>query len=779
MMMLKNFSQLILFCWVVLPFQAAMAASLIQTKPGCLAKCGNLDVPYPFGIDITIGGSSGNQSGLNCSIGGFGKGYSLRCDASFDPPKPFLGMGVGEVLSISESEIRMKNQPAGHFCYNKSDIAPTSKLHQALQINLVSTPHTISYKKNKLFGVGCDTTAYLTGFVVGSNISNDGNGYSSLCKSSCNSKENVTEGSCHGNGCCELSLPKRLNFFKALVDSLDNHTKVWPFDPCSYIMVAEQEQYTFRASDLLPDTNFLERAKAMPFVLDWAIGNMTCEEAQKGLASNNTFVCKENSNCINSDNNPGYRCTCYEGYEGNPYLSPGCQDVNECEDQTNNPCVGICTNTEGSYTCTCPKGSNGDGKKDGSGCTKKQESPLLRITLGVGLGLLFLIIGLSWLYISIMKRNRIKLREKFFEQNGGLLQTQNVPSSEGGVESTKIYTAKELELATNNYDKSRVLGEGGYGTVYKGVLSDNREVAIKKSKIVDQSQIEQFINEVIILTRINHRNVVKLLGCCLEAKVPLLVYEFVSNGTLFQHIHYNKSEAEASSISWHDRLRIATETASAIAYLHSAASTPIIHRDIKSANILLDENYTAKVADFGASRLIPLDQTEIVTLVQGTLGYLDPDYFKTSLLTEKSDVYSFGVVLLELLTGEKPVSFARSEEQRNLASFFLLKMEDENALLQLLDAQVVKEEKLEHILPIGELAKRCLALKSEDRPTMMQVAAELEDLRKLATQNKDTRSVPSEPTDLYSVPMSFSTIFDSGQYSSDTTNTTMSMGEPR
>ncbi|KAI3903549.1 hypothetical protein MKW98_032203 [Papaver atlanticum] len=219
-MMLKIFSQLILFCWVVLLLFPALAAVLIQTKPGCLAKCGNLEVPYPFGIDITIGGSSGNQSGLNCSIGGFGKGYSLRCDASFDPPKPFLGMGIGEVLSISKSEIRMKNQPAGHFCYNKSDVAPDVKLDQFLHINVISTPHTISHTKNKLFGTG----TIMVGYVVGSNISNDADGYTSQCSSFCNSKENVTEGSCNGSGCCELSLPKKLNFFKALVDSYENHT---------------------------------------------------------------------------------------------------------------------------------------------------------------------------------------------------------------------------------------------------------------------------------------------------------------------------------------------------------------------------------------------------------------------------------------------------------------------------------------------------------------------------------------------------------------------------
>ncbi|KAI3926384.1 hypothetical protein MKX01_032572 [Papaver californicum] len=133
-----------------------------------------------------------------------------------------------------------------------------------------------------------------------------------------------------------------------------------------------------------------------------------------------------------------------------------------------------------------------------------------------------------------------------------------------------------------------------------------------------------------------------------------------------------------SAISWECRLTIATEIANALSYLHSAASTPIIHRDMKSANILLDEKYTAKVSDFGASKLIPLDQTGLNTVVQGTLGYLDPEYYNTSELSEKSDVYSFGVVVVELLTGRKPISFERVEEERNLVTFFISSMEEDN-----------------------------------------------------------------------------------------------------
>lgn len=320
---------------------------------------------------------------------------------------------------------------------------------------------------------------------------------------------------------------------------------------------------------------------------------------------------------------------------------------------------------------------------------------------------------------------------------------QLLSKPEGFIEGTKIFTEEDLKKATNNYDEKRILGRGGQGTVYKGILADNRIVAIKKSKIMDQSQVEQFINEVVILSQVNHRNVVKLLGCCLETEVPLLVYEFVTNGTLYNHLH---NQNHASSISWGARLRIAAETAGALSYLHSAASTPIIHRDVKSTNILLDNNYITKVSDFGASRLIPLDQAQLTTLVQGTLGYLDPEYFLTSQLTEKSDVYSFGVVLVELLTSKMALSFDRSEEERNLAMFFVSSMKDDR-LFEILDARVLKEGNATHLKEVAILAKRCLMVKGEERPTMKEVAMELEGLRILETHpwvNNNLNPVESE-----------------------------------
>ena len=262
------------------------------------------------------------------------------------------------------------------------------------------------------------------------------------------------------------------------------------------------------------------------------------------------------------------------------------------------------------------------------------------------LGLLF-IVGTFGLYKLVKKRRKIIRNKKFFKRNGGLLLNQQLITKDGNVEMSKIFSSKELKKATDNFSENRVLGQGGQGTVYKGMLVDGRIVAVKRSKVVDEDRLEEFINEVVLLSQINHRNIVKLLGCCLETEVPVLVYEYIPNGDLFKRLH---DESDDYIMTWEVRLRIAIEMAGALSYMHSAASFPIYHRDIKTTNILLDEKYGAKVSDFGTSRSVTVDQTHLTTLVAGTFGYMDPEYFLSSQYTDKSDVYSFGVVLVELIT---------------------------------------------------------------------------------------------------------------------------------
>ena len=334
-------------------------------------------------------------------------------------------------------------------------------------------------------------------------------------------------------------------------------------------------------------------------------------------------------------------------------------------------------------------------------------------------------LGSIGLFKVVKKKREIRLRKKFFKRNGGRLLEQKVSANEVAVEKTKIFTSKELEKATDNFNLNRILGQGGQGTVYKGMLTDGRIVAVKKSTIIDESQIGNFINEIVILSQINHRNIVGLLGCCLETEVPLLVYEFISNGNLFQLIH---NQVMDLPFSWKMRLQIATEVAGALAYLHSACSIPIYHRDIKSTNILLDDKYKAKVSDFGTSRSISIEQTHLTTLVQGTFGYLDPEYFQSSQFTDKSDVYSFGVVLVELLTGQKPICPTRPQKEKSLAAHFILSLQ-ESRLFDILEARVVKEGRKEEIMAVAYLAYRCLNLNGRKRPTMKEVVTELEHVR--------------------------------------------------
>ncbi|KAG5392977.1 hypothetical protein IGI04_022940 [Brassica rapa subsp. trilocularis] len=345
--------------------------------------------------------------------------------------------------------------------------------------------------------------------------------------------------------------------------------------------------------------------------------------------------------------------------------------------------------------------------------------------VGAGFGVLVLVCGIWWLRKFLIRRRKIRRQRKFFKRNGGLLLQQQINTREGNVEKTKIFSSRELEKATENFSENRILGQGGQGTVYKGMLVDGRTVAVKKSKVVDEDKLEEFINEVVILSQINHRHVVKLLGCCLETEVPILVYEFIPNGNLFQHIH---EEFDDYTMIWGVRMRIAVDIAGALSYLHYAACSPIYHRDIKSTNILLDEKYRAKVSDFGTSRSISVDQTHWTTVVSGTVGYVDPEYYGSSQYTDKSDVYSFGVVLAELITGEKPVvTLLNSQEIRGLADYFRVAMK-ENRLLDIIDARIRDGCKTKQVMAVANLAKRCLNSKGKKRPDMRQVFTELEKI---------------------------------------------------
>ncbi|KAK4766853.1 hypothetical protein SAY86_014604 [Trapa natans] len=678
----------------VLAAFSSSSSSQPVTPAGCPSSCGEVTIPYPFGLS--------EDCYLNPS-------FLITCNDTFSPPKPFLRKSNIEVANISlEGELRIYTYVGSSCKNNQSGDWTTNSTISKTQLSSFS----FSTTKNRFTAVGCDTLATVT-------ILN-GDNSSSGCLSMCNNYDSVSQGSCDGFGCCQTAIPKNIRNYTISVGTYRNLTDVWVSIPCSHVFIAEEASFKFSKDNL---TN-MQPHESVPTVVDWAVWNETCAGASEISSS---YACKaDNSLCYDPQDINGYRCNCSQGYRGNPYMTNGCQDINECVDPNDNECEKICVNTPGNYTCSCPGGFHGDGRRSGEGCIRN-ESLVVKITVGVSAGIIVLLFFVGFLYFWMKRRNLIRLKEKYFKQNGGLLLQQQLGNGDASTSSNaRIFTAEELKKATGNYNESRIVGRGGYGTVYKGISPNKTVVAIKKSKQVDPTQVQQFVNEVTILSQINHRNVVKLLGCCLETEVPLLVYEFVSNGTLFDHIH------GGTKMSWETRLRIAAETAGVLSYLHSAASIPIIHRDIKSTNILLDENYVAKVSDFGASRLVPLDQAEMSTLVQGTLGYLDPEYLRTSTLTEKSDVYSFGVVLVELLTGKMVLSFDKPEEERCLAMYFLSSLK-EGRLFQIVeDSNVKSDDDAQQVKEVAMLSKRCLRMRGDERPTMKEVAMKLEGIRVMA-----------------------------------------------
>nr|QCZ35133.1 SBS2 [Hordeum vulgare subsp. vulgare] len=647
--------------------------------------------------------------------GCFREPFSVTCNES----RAYLASTGVRVLDINLTfgEVRVQNPKIASQCNYTNGTNSTSLAGLSLD-----PFHKVSNTKNKLISIGCSMLGMIVGVTKGKNqlelpIVNS-------CFSFCTDASSVDDSTeCAGMGCCQTPLPGNISSFNTTstpVPTVYNAT-IQSFSPCSYSFIAEVESFKFDRS-YASSTNFRTKyTEGFPLVLDWVVGNGSCSEATR-IGSQN--ACQAvNSECINVSNGPGYRCNCAQGYAGNPYLQGGCRDINECE----HPNMPL-------YPCK-----------------------------GTSAGVVFLIVCVFALRAEYQKRKLAKEKERFFEQNGGQILYHQIMSKQ--VDTLKIFTQEDLKKATSGFDESREVGKGGHGTVYKGILKDSKEVAVKRSKIMNVAETDEFVHEIIILSQTNHRNVVRLLGCCLEVEVPMLVYEFIPNGTLFQFIHRNYGSPPPSLDT---RLRVAQESAEALAYLHLSMNQPIVHGDVKSMNILLDENYMAKVTDFGASRMLPKDEVQFMTLVQGTMGYLDPEYMQERKLTEKSDVYSFGVVLLELIPGKTAIYHDGPKEAKNLASSFLLAMKD-GSLDDILDASIVGDGMETLLGEVAEMASMCLSTRGKERPSMTQVADKLKALRstwmeKLVLEHGkiDRLVAGSSPADLMlRVPPS-SSVFSTG-----------------
>ncbi|CAM0942873.1 unnamed protein product [Alopecurus aequalis] len=689
-----------------------MAAAAAQPQAhvarlGCRDRCGNITISYPFGI------------GAGCYRADGDAGYELECvDSAGSPPRLTTKVYRYRLaaLSLATGEARAYLN-ATQECFNSTG---GSVGRSENSMNLISTMYRFSDAKNSLVALGCPNLGFF--------VDTDGY-YVSGCMSVCRPSQYAMPGPCTGVGCCQSAIPSGMNYYEPKQYNFPRSEESAAFisnsTSCHYVFLVEKEWFDYS------DRVFLNRTDDfhVPVVLDWAIRNVNNCSAAKQNQTN--FACQSAySECFNVDNGDGYRCNCSTGYDGNPYLAGGCTDINECELKDEYPCYGACTNTQGGHSCECPPGTNGDATVKNRCRPNDKFTLALKIVTGVGVGVVFLGSIFCGTCLALQKSNLMRTKKKFFEHNGGVILQQQMRSygTGGATGGFKIFSTEELKKATNNFAVDTILGRGGHGIVYKGVLADNSVVAIKKSKMMEEAEIKEFTREMLILSQINHRNVVKLLGCCLEVEVPMLVYEYVSNGTLHQYIHGGKGLDADTALD--TRLRIGAESAEALAYMHTSASPPILHGDVKTANILLDESLTAKVTDFGASKLAPSDEAEVLaTLVQGTCGYLDPEYLMTCQLTDKSDVYSFGVVLLELLTRKKVLSFDGPEQDRSLVSRFVMAVKA-GQHVELMDGIVRKEMGSEALEEITHLLMRCVSMNGDERPRMKEVAERLEALRR-------------------------------------------------
>ncbi|KAJ1265174.1 hypothetical protein BS78_08G059400 [Paspalum vaginatum] len=708
-----EFLRLLLLClqaaWV-LAGAAVAAPDQDPRRPGCAAQCGDINVPYPYGLNP------------QCAIH---DGFVLHCTTVDRTTKLYHDELEVMKISVADGKTWVKAFISRH-CYDQTT---KEMLYNNAMLQL-STTYVLSAEDNKVIVVGCNSLAYMLSdsYIIG-------------CSTTCDEAAPPKNGSCSGAaGCCQADLTKGVSYYKCFFNEEYNTSDIWRTTPCNYIAVMETAAFNFSTTYLTSPVFYGTDDSKIPTVLEWGIARNTCAEAKIDKVT--PYACvSNNSDCVTND--AGYRCRCSKGYKGNPYIFNGCTDIDECLDNVTYPCTGICVNTPGNFICSCPRGKS----MINGLCVKNQKSVWVGPVVGASVGLVVLVVVSTCAYLIRERRKLYHIKQKYFRQHGGMMLFQEMKSQQGV--AFKIFSEEELQQATQIFDEKQVIGRGGHGKVYKGVLKSDVEVAVKRCMTIDEQQKKQFGKEMLILSQINHKNIVKILGCCLEVEVPMLVYEFIPNGTLFDLIHGNHGRY----ISLDTRLRIACESAEALAYLHSCASPPILHGDVKSTNILLDGDYIAKVSDFGASILAPNDKSQFVTLVQGTCGYLDPEYLLTCQLTDRSDVYSFGVVLLELLTRKKAFNLEGLENEKSCLSMIFLHAMMENKLDDILDDQIKINENMGILEEIAELAKQCLEMNGVNRPSMKEIADKLERLRKVM-QHPWAHDNPEELDNLLGEPSS-------------------------
>ncbi|RCV10467.1 hypothetical protein SETIT_2G114700v2 [Setaria italica] len=650
--------------------------------PGCPSMCGDIDIPYPFGI------------GDGCSKN---KDFAISCNNSYNPARAFIGRGF-EVknITLETGEMRVFTGVA-HICYNSSN---TISSIDSWKYDFTGSSFLISSARNEFTGVGCNTVALLTG----EDMEDDGR-YLSGCITTCASLGDAADDvNCTGNGCCQTATPEGLDTVTVGWNTLATNT-AWNYSSCSTAFLAEKGWYNFSLNHLdgTGETSFHKQLgiRTVPLVLDWAM-----KKDGACLSANSTRV--------HVRNGLWYRCKCSDGYAGNPYVVGGCENIDECKllksdpetygKQYHLPSGSKCVDTDGSYEVKCNFG------RIGSEC---------RLVFSATVAAVPATLVASLLLVLLRKEHKRRMRSGFFDKNGGqIMKSMNM----------NTFTELELENITNHYDTP--IGKGAFGKVYRGTTHENLRVAVKRSIVegMKPSHDHDLVNEIAIQFQVSHANLVRLIGCCLETDVPMLVFEYVSNGSLYNVLHCG-STPRALPLS--ARLDIAIGSAKALAYMHSHGGRSLVHGDVKTGNILLGDNLTPKVSDFGSSKLESIAR-HANWCVMGDMSYIDPVYIKTGRFTQKSDVYSFGVVLLELITRKT----ARYGNNNSLPVDFVKSCKEDGNGRMMYDRDIISSDGDAHspryvecLDQIGMLAVRCLREDKDERPSMAEVVEELIQLK--------------------------------------------------
>ncbi|KAK7351362.1 hypothetical protein VNO77_10754 [Canavalia gladiata] len=342
------------------------------------------------------------------------------------------------------------------------------------------------------------------------------------------------------------------------------------------------------------------------------------------------------------------------------------------------------------------------------------------VVAGSAIGAVILSLLCFWIYHCKSKFNRKSVQSSDAEKGLTLGPVLSKFSSIMIVDmkgSVPIIDYKQIEKTTNNFEESNILGEGGFGCVYKARFNQNLDVAVKKLHCETQNAQREFENEVNLLSKIQHPNIISLLGCSTDDDTRFIVYELMQNGSLEAQLH---GPSHGSALTWHMRLKIALDAARGLEYLHEHCYPAVIHRDMKSSNILLDANFNAKLSDFGLA-ITDGSQNKKNIKLSGTLGYVAPEYLLDGKLTDKSDVYAFGVVLLELLLGRKPVEKLGPAQCQSIVTWAIPQLTDRSKLPSIVDPVIKDTMDLKHLYQVAAVAVLCVQPEPSYRPLITDV----------------------------------------------------------